>query len=509
MKSIIKSRRPQFATLNKVNGGSFTELVSSIDRSLRKAGWITAVCAFSIMVSQESCKKLVDINPPTSSITTSQVFADSSDAVSAVAGIYASLVNVTSLQFGTGAITVFCGLSADELRPFSTDPQLLRVNTNTLIDDDVSSLWNEAYPIIYQCNAVLDGIGSSSAKGINQATKNQVIGEAKFFRAYLYFYLTNMYGDLPYITTIDFKSNTLARRIPQSQVYSAIVADLLDAQNLLAADFSLGKGERIRANKGAATALLSRVYLYMNNTSAAYLQSTSIINNTSTYSLASSPNGVFVKNNSEAILQFQIKPGTGTDYFNATPEGFLFIPYDATSPPNYYLSTEFLNSFENGDLRKSQWIDSTNYSGLTYYYPYKYNVGPAQTSPGGAVSQYTMVLRLAEQYLIRAECEANGEGGGLPSAIKDLNTIRSRAGLGNLPGNLTSAQVLAALAQERRIELFAEWGHRWFDLKRTSQVANVFKSIDYKNAYQPFQNLYPIPLGDLSTDPNLTQNPGY
>ena len=123
-----------------------------------------------------------------------------------------------------------------------------------------------------------------------------------------------------------------------------------------------------------------------------------------------------------------------------------------------------------------------------------------------------MVLRLAEQYLIRAEAEVNGAGNGLGGAISDINAIRNRAGLPATTAS-TPAQVMAAIMQERRIEFFAEWGHRWLDLKRTGRVDSVMTiATPLKNAgtkWQSFQQLYPIPANERAFDPNLTQNPGY
>ena len=133
---------------------------------------------------------------------------------------------------------------------------------------------------------------------------------------------------------------------------------------------------------------------------------------------------------------------------------------------------------------------------------------PGQTSVSDPVTEYYTVLRLAEQYLIRAEARAQQKIN-LPGAISDLNLIRNRAGLDSLSPTLNQQQVMAAVAQERRVELFAEWGHRWLDLKRTGQISAVFNTIPYKSQYQPFQQLYPIPLGELQNDPNLRQNPGY
>jgi hypothetical protein len=275
---------------------------------------------------------------------------------------------------------------------------------------------------------------------------------------------------------------------------------------LLPSDYSEGGGERIRANKWAATALLARVYLYLDSFANAEAQATAIINNSSLFSL-DTLNGVFLANNQEAILQWQNNSSLNQNSYNATAEGNFMIPSDPTSQPNYYLTDQLLGAFESGDLRKIDWLDSTVYSGATYYYPYKYKVGPSQERANAPVTEYYAVLRLAEQYLIRAEARAQQSN--LSGAISDLNIIRNRAGLDSLSTSLTQLQVLAAVAQERRIELFAEWGHRWLDLKRTKQVGAVFSTIPYKSQYQPFQQLYPIPRGELQFDPNLRQNPGY
>jgi hypothetical protein len=171
--------------------------------------------------------------------------------------------------------------------------------------------------------------------------------------------------------------------------------------------------------------------------------------------------------------------------------------------PGYYLTTDLLGAFEAGDERRIAWVDSTLYSGNLYYYPFKYKVQQASAS---TITEYYVLLRLAEQYLIRAEAEAQLND--LTDAINDLNIIRTRAGLPGLSAALNQQQVLAAVMQERRIELFAEWGHRWFDLKRTNQATPTLDTISYKQ-WTPNAQLYPIPMSEITTDPNLTQNPGY
>jgi hypothetical protein len=115
-----------------------------------------------------------------------------------------------------------------------------------------------------------------------------------------------------------------------------------------------------------------------------------------------------------------------------------------------------------------------------------------------------MVLRLAEQYLIRAEARTNM--GDINGAQLDLDSLRARAGLP--PTSATNATELqAAIAHERRVELCFEWGHRWFDLKRTGKADSVLAA--EKPGWRNVDTLYPIPLSQLQANTSLTQNNGY
>src|SRR3546814_2883222 len=105
------------------------------------------------------------------------------------------------------------------------------------------------------------------------------------------------------------------------------------------------------------------------------------------------------------------------------------------------------------------------------------------------------MLRLAERYLIRAEARARQDKlAGPDGATFDINAIRLRSGL-DATDALTKEQLLAAIEQERRVELFAEWGHRWFDLKRTARASEILKPQKGEN-WQQTDMLYPIPTID-------------
>jgi hypothetical protein len=115
------------------------------------------------------------------------------------------------------------------------------------------------------------------------------------------------------------------------------------------------------------------------------------------------------------------------------------------------------------------------------------------------------MFRLGELYLNRAEALANQ--GKTDSALTDMNKIRVRAGLGAVTSVASSDALLAAIAHERQIELFCEWGSRWFDLKRTGTIDAVLGA--EKTGWQSFDALFPIFANELLGNPNLIQNPNY
>jgi hypothetical protein len=450
-----------------------------------------------LFVFCSGCTKLTQVGEPVNTITTTETFSTDATATSAIIGIYNDLLtgNGNGFSFGNGATTASLGMSADELHLFN-GPSLFEINTLSAEAGSSDLFWLRPYFDIYLANAALEALPGSA--GVSAGVKNQLIGEAKFFRAFCHFYLVNLYGDVPYVTTTAYAVNDTVSRQPVARVYQQIIADLKDAQNLLAVDYSFSGSQRVRVNKYGAAAMLARTYLYTDSFALAEAEADTVIGNTGLFSLVSDLNTAFLANSTEAILQWE----TANIAPYATTEGNTFIPYDSTANPQYYLTTQLLNSFEPNDQRRIAWVDSTDYLSTFYYYPFKYKV---YVGTQGYLPEYYTILRLAEQYLIRAEARAQQNN--LSGAIADLDVIRNRAGLDSLSPSLTQPQVLAAVAQERRIELFAEWGHRWLDLKRTGQADAVLGAI--KPTWQPNAKLYPLPSSELLDDANLIQNPGY
>jgi hypothetical protein len=452
-----------------------------------------------------SCKKFVTVNPPQSQVVSSTVFNTNATATAAMTGVYGSMMN--NSNFGSGGqfgVTFLCGFSADELTYYGSNAdqrgfyQNGLVATNSFVN---SGLWSPGYSYIYYANSIIEGLSGNT--GVSDSLKQELTGEAKFIRAFCHLYLTELFGDIPLVISTNFQTNTALVRTPRNQVFQQIITDLKDAQGILSTDYSYSNGERIRPNKGIATALLARVYLYMGNWADALIQTSAVISNTSLYKLGSL-NSAFLKaslGNSEAIWQLiPVTAGRNTN------EGNAFIL--TTTPGLSALSSQVLNAFEPGDNRRLSWVGSITTNGKTYYFPYKYKV-----ASGATISEYSMVLRLAEQYLIRAESEANGAGTGIGGAVSDLNIIRNRAGLPNYSGAMNKDSLLSAILHERQVELFTEWGHRWIDLNRMSK-ANAVMSIVTPlkgGAWNPdgHQLVFPIPQTQLTADPNATQNQGY
>lgn len=482
---------------------------------------VNILAALLMVTGVASCKKMVSIPPPINSITTEEVFSTDEQANAAMAGVYTRLINGDGqpnsgyTSFCTGLTTLLTGLSSDELvYGHKTNTLIYKYNTNKLLRDDVSSipLWKSAYDAIYGCNAIIEGAAASTSGAFHEAARKTVTGEAKFVRAFAYFYLTNLFGDVPMTLTVDFNQTANLVRTAQADVYKQVIKDLKDAAGLLAEDYSAGMGERVRPNKWAATALLARVYLYTGNYADAVSSSTAVINNASLFLLEGNLNQVFSANSNEAIWQLQQNTSMA-QLGNATGEGYVLIPNPRNNGKvTFGISSQLLETFAQGDQRKRFWMDSADNKAFGLpgfvYYPFKYKTGIYNASPGAPATEYYMVLRLAEQYLIRAE--ANAAQNMIAAAITDLNTIRQRAGVPDLPGSLTQYQLVAAVAHERQTELFAEWGHRWFDLKRTGKAHEVLSQITMKQPWLgDYQLLYPIPLIEIIANHNITQNPGY
>lgn len=444
-----------------------------------------------------SCDEFVEAGQPTNEITTEIVYQDNTTAISAMMGVYSELSNSSGFVDGSsGSIYVLSGLSSDEFIPVSTDLTMAEFYNNSLLPQNTmvfGSLWQPIYNTIYKVNLVLEGLGTSN--GLTIDIKKQLEGEARFIRAFCYYHLVNLFGEVPLILDTDFESNRLAVKTGSNEIYQQIVADLRQAGNLLPDGHDDYEDERLRPNKWVAKALLSRVYLFMEQWQHAEEEASSVLSQSHLYQLQTDLNSVFLANSREAL--WQIKPVRRAN----TEEAAIYVPTRSNgSPLVVALSDELVQSLEENDQRKVHWIGTvTNTLGQEYYYPFKYK----NTNAQGTTTEYSMVIRLAELYLIRSE--ARLKLGDLNGTLADLNIIRNRSGLQDYPMG-TSEALYKAIIEEKQLELFSE-GHRWFDLKRSKTVDETLQSL--KPDWQPTDSWYPIPQSELESNPNLTQNQGY
>jgi len=249
-----------------------------------------------------SCNKLLEVTPKYI-YTTEQIYANDQLADSVVLALYGKFANMqTNLSLTTG-------FSSDEIKPGinSFNPGYTFMYSYNLnpFSGPTNDFWSECYTVIGITNTMIEGAGQST--GMSQTGKDEVLGQAKFMRALNYYFLVNLYGDVPLVLSSNYQEERLKPRTGVSTIYAQIIKDLEDASLLLADDY---RDQRVRANKWAALALLSRVYLFTKDWSKAEAAASQVIGENKRYTLGKldGPDGteamdIFVKNNPEQILQ--------------------------------------------------------------------------------------------------------------------------------------------------------------------------------------------------------------
>ncbi|MBN9351990.1 MAG: RagB/SusD family nutrient uptake outer membrane protein [Chitinophagaceae bacterium] len=441
-----------------------------------------------------SCAKFVDVGAPTTKIGVKEAYQSDATATSAIVGLY----NNSYIGYLTIYFTGLLGCSADDIKYATASTSYLEFTNNAITSgnpNNANYLWADTYSEILQSNLAITNLNASNA--LTPAVKNQLLGEAKTWRAFMYFYLVNMYGNVPLELTTDNDINGHMSRTSSDSVWAQIITDLKDAVNLLSPDYPTA--QRARINKYTAMALLAKAYLYTKDWKDAAQTAGDIINS-GIYSLSADLNTSF--NNTSNEIIWQIATTTGISVFGSNflaPKGSL---------PAYIMYDTLYHSFEANDLRKQDWTMSDTIGSTPYYYVYKYK------DRAGTGNEYNVVFRLAEQYFIRAEARA--EQNEIADAVSDINVIRNRAGLSSISDNISRDSALMAVEQQRKFELFGEWGNRWFDLKRTPSVSGtsgLTRADDIlsimKSTWKHTSVFYPIPASQITINTQLTQNDGY
>nr|WP_288933074.1 RagB/SusD family nutrient uptake outer membrane protein [uncultured Allomuricauda sp.] len=438
------------------------------------------------------CTAFVEVDPPKNIMVSETVFNDPSTVESAMADLYFTM-RESGMVSGNYGFTTRLAIYSDELDYYGFNPQLLEFYQNRVLppNTEVLAWWSEAYKVIYGANAIVEGI--EGATDLEESEQDRFMGQALFVRAFMHSLLVSVFGDVPYITTTDYAFNNQVSRMSEDLVYERIISDLVRAVGLME-NSTIENEERLVPDRYVAKALLARVYLYTDQWDLAEAEATDVIGN---FGLEDELGKVFLKESMETIWQLQHGEFPG----NTQEASQLIIPF--VPGQSFALTDGLLSAFEDGDGRRSAWIDSISNEEqtITLYYPYKYKARFDVTES----LEYSIHFRLAEQYLIRSE--ARTRLGNLIGAREDLNMIRNRAGLANTTAN-SESELLEAILAERRMELFTEQGHRWFDLRRTGRATAILGM--FKPDWEDSDVLFPIPEIELEANPNLLpQNQGY
>lgn len=470
---------------------------------------LPAIFLLVILNITTGCKKYLDLTLPANQLAGDAVFANNNAAATAVNNVFANMSGGNNFSSNTG-ISCFAGLYADEFTPVSTTSSTyLPFYSNILLPAQGTAFWSNLYNYngMYSINICIEGL--QKAEGLSM--KNQLLGESYLMRALFHYYLTSLYGKIPIVTTSNAVVSNSLSRSPVADVFKQIIADARQAKALLAFDYKNVNGattaDRGRPNKAAAAALLARAYLYTGEWAAAAAEAGSVIDSAAAYQLAT-PAAAFLLNSKELI--WGLAPQVTTNVVKDATAYYITPGVTPTAAgAAVILSPQQVAAFEQGDARFANWVGvSTVTAGSTttsYYYPYKYKARATATTP----TEYIAMFRLAELYLVRAEARARQDN--TDGALADLNVVRKRAALGNA-APASKAELLAAILHERQVELFAELGHRLFDLRRSGTLDAVMGPLALQRTntvWKTYMQYWPISTDDIFANPNLLQTEGY
>jgi hypothetical protein len=503
---------------------------------------ISLPLAFSVLVLGTGCKKFLDENDP-SNLTPDSYYTIPEHATAAIASVYAQTRfigggagifanNFQMLEAVTGTMKTETGQNADLNNLLGLGFQ----GDNVMINN----WWNGLYNVVAQANLVLEKV-----PGINpmdEGEKKKILGEAQFLRAWAYFYLVQLWGDVPLIT----KPQTTASedffptRATAEEVYNLIVTDLTAAE---ASGLPMVETSG-RASMGAVKSLLAKVYLTMagfplNKGASHYTlakdKAAEVINSNNfslfpTYADLHNPAN---DNKGEHIFQIQYLVGVADNPMQGVLlPNFKDISKYGTEIGSIVPTMQFYESFDDNDKRKK---DREGFFYTSYYdkgngplkdlsapYIYKHfdviGHGTAGVEGTGNSSLNWPQIRYADVLLIYAEAQNEADGSPNSTAINALKEVRSRATL-STPNTFTQAAFREAVWKERWRELCYE-NITWFDMVRLRKVYNSVtdgfdnfvghKFPDNGATLQEKHLLFPLPTSEMQNNPSLRpQNPGY
>lgn len=464
----------------------------------------------------QSCSNVLDTEPITDQIVTPKdILPDASTAENRMKSLYSQFGEeywqLDSFMNGDSQTDVsYAG--GDNVQNFQQDEYRI-LSTNTNVNRD----WNYLYTYIYRANIILNNV--DKVNDLSASRKSEMKSEASLLRAMALFHAVQLWGDVPIVTQAivavnagnfnEIYTQAFPDRKPVAEVYDFIIKDLeANVQSLPASS------NKYRANKGAAYALLAKIYATKPNPEWNRVLEYAARVEGEGYSLLPSYENLFDGNNegnAESIFEANGEGwgstigawGTsmfyGTDWkkFN-TPSNALVKAFDDEKDPIRKKSSVWFSD------KAVSWSDSYwPSSGFPFAYKMRKTDG----------TQNFYIFRLADILLLKAEAQV--QTGDLTGAAANVNKIRARAGL--QPVVFSAKQdAMDKILKERYLELAFE-GHRWFDLKRTGKSIEILsqqkdgngKVLPYAGSLTTNRLLWPVPQAQRDKNPNLTQNPGY
>ncbi|MDP4214392.1 MAG: RagB/SusD family nutrient uptake outer membrane protein [Bacteroidota bacterium] len=465
---------------------------------------------YFLMIAQvafiSGCKKFLEENPKS--------IASPQTVLSSVQGLDAALVGAYSYFTGWSKMYSWDVLKLNEsLVDFQYAPQAPDFSNGNVLSTDypVNFAWSNLYSIINSANTVLANISAIA----NDPNKNRIDGEAKFLRGWSYFYLVQLFGDVPLVLSpVNDPAAFQPTRTAQADVYNQIVSDLTDAEN----EMNDAAPQPSRVNKWVAKAYLAKVYLTMagnpnnlttyngSNTYTLALNKAKEIISSGRYDIHIPYQSVFLTTGDAETIWEILCPATQANYNHFTfLSQAIFTPTDA-----------FINSFDARDVRGRAWGIRNSYvlNGTTYNFPlptYMKFVDSVQYAKGQQFQSGLSVtaIRLADVYLMAAEADNEAGGGPSSDAYGWINAVRERAGIPDLTAGLSQSVFRDSLFIERRKELYGE-GFDWFDLKRFNKFSLLNTTgRTFVTAIDDHLNYFPIYSAETISNPNVKQNAGW
>ncbi|RRB03687.1 RagB/SusD family nutrient uptake outer membrane protein [Larkinella rosea] len=468
-----------------------------------------------ILLASVSCEQILE-ETPKSFFEEGNAFQTGKDATSAINGVYNRLRSVYNMSWFHLSDVSGEELEANPVLAEARDIDLNRYTSGTTIFD---GFYTNSYILIDRANRVIANV---PAIAMDAKLRDQIVGEARFLRALVYFNLVRTFGDVPLVTspTTDV-TNVQRPRDETEKVYQQVIQDLKEAEAVLPAKYTV-VAEIGRATSGAAKAMLAKVYLTRKDWTNAAAKAKEVIDSKA-YSLVPNYKDIFPpekKNGPEHIFSVQFSCVLNT-YGSPMAEAFAMVfTYPVQQAGGFlYVTPYHIKTYLPGDARQEINVvtEKKNIATGAIIKPGA-DQGPANdkywdSAPCGRSQARNnfMVIRYADVLLMYAEAlnELNGPG---TDAYAAINQIRARARNGvataepqDLKG-LTQAQFRDAVLQERSWELCFE-GHRRWDLLRTGKFLETLQKAGIPVAEKNL--LYPIPQNEIDVNPALKQNPGY